>query len=86
MLQLLKGEMGKMGNYFNSAKIDQLMAGRKMAYSISEAAEMIGVSPGHLRNENRRKKLMFSRSGRRILILHTELLRYLQAQIVETGE
>jgi excisionase family DNA binding protein len=54
--------------------------GQKMAYSIEEVAALLGVSRGHLRNENARGKLRFTRSGRRVLISRTELDRYLNTQ------
>ncbi len=56
---------------------------KKMTYSIAELAEMLGVSAGHLRNENNRGKLQFIRSGRRILIKDSEVRRYLDQQISE---
>lgn len=70
-------------NYFDAAKIEELTTGRKIAYSIVEASDLIGVTTQHLRNENQRGKLRFARSVRRILILHTELMRYLEEQVVE---
>lgn len=75
----------KTTNYFNEAKIEESTTSRKIAYSIVEAANLIGVSPQHLRNENQRGKLKFARSGRRILIMDSELRRYLEEQVVETA-
>ena len=49
----------------------------KVAFSIQEAAANLGVSKGHLRNENKRGKLRFLKCGRRTLILSSELQRYL---------
>jgi len=49
----------------------------RLAYSLKEVAEMLGVSQGHLRNEHKRGKLKFSKSSDRTLILATELQRYL---------
>lgn len=51
----------------------------KIAHSLDEVAEMTGLSKGHLRNENKRGKLQFTRSGRRILITDEEIKRYLAA-------
>ncbi len=56
---------------------------KKMTYSIAELAEMLGVSQGHVRNENSRGKLQFVKSGRRILITDLEIRRYLEDQIKE---
>ena len=50
---------------------------QKLAYSLEEVAQMLGVSKGHLRNENIRGKLNFLKSGRRTLITVTEIHRYL---------
>jgi hypothetical protein len=50
----------------------------RLAYSLKEVTEMLGVSEGHLRNENRRQKLRFTKSASRTLILATELQRYLR--------
>lgn len=49
----------------------------RLAYSLKEAAEMIGVSQGHLRNEHRRGKLVFVHSGRCTRILTADLNKYL---------
>jgi len=49
----------------------------RLAYSLKEAAELIGVSEGHLRNEQRRGRLQFIHSGRCTRILAAELIRYL---------
>lgn len=50
----------------------------KKAYSIQKAAELLDVSIGHLRNEFKRGKIKFVKSGRRTLITDDELRRYLQ--------
>jgi hypothetical protein len=49
---------------------------RKAGYSIAEVAEMFGVSPNHIRNEARRKKLKIVKIGRRSIILADSLLQY----------
>jgi excisionase family DNA binding protein len=49
----------------------------KLAYSLEEAADLIGVSKGHLRNESERGKLQLVKSGRRTLVLHAEICRYI---------
>ncbi len=64
----------------------QSISTAKIAYSLAEASEMIGVSQGHLRNEQARGKLIFVKSGRRVLITDRELQRYLAAQAIEGGE
>ncbi|MDQ3821482.1 MAG: helix-turn-helix domain-containing protein [Acidobacteriota bacterium] len=50
----------------------------RLAFSLAEAAEQIGVSIGHLRNENKRGKLRFIKSGARTLVLAEDLRLYLQ--------
>ncbi len=50
----------------------------KLAYSLDESANMLGVSKGHIRNEHVRGKLQLIKSGRRTLILAEELKRYLK--------
>ena len=50
----------------------------RLAYSLDETAKMLGVSIGHLRNENRRGRLAFTKSGRRTLIMAAELRSYLE--------
>jgi excisionase family DNA binding protein len=49
----------------------------RLAFSLDEASASTGLSKGHLRNENKRGKLRFIKSGRRTLILIHELRRYL---------
>ena len=51
---------------------------RRLAYSLKEAAALLGVSQGHLRNENRRGKLRFLKSGSRTLVADSELCRYIE--------
>ena len=52
----------------------------KLAYSLDEVARMLGVSKGHLRNENIRGKLNLLKSGRRTLITEAEIRRYLAGE------
>jgi excisionase family DNA binding protein len=73
----------KAKNYFNAAKIEELTTKGKIAYSIYEAAGLVGVSPNHLKNEHQRGKLRFVRSGKRLLILDTDLRRYLEEQAID---
>jgi excisionase family DNA binding protein len=73
----------KAKNYFDAAKIESLVTGKKLAYSLNEVGELIGVTTQHLRNENKRGKIRFVRSGRRILVTSEELSRYLEQNIVE---
>lgn len=49
----------------------------KMAYSVEEVAEMTSLSKAFLRLEVRRGKLQIKKFGRRVLVLHSELQRYL---------
>ncbi len=58
---------------------------QKLTYSLEEAAQMLGVSKGHLRNENIRGKLNLLKSGRRTLITATEIDRYL-VELKEGGK
>ncbi len=58
---------------------ERKIEGQKLAYSIDEVSVLLGVSCGHLRNENKRGNLRFVKSGRRVLILDEELRRYLEA-------
>jgi excisionase family DNA binding protein len=53
---------------------------QRWAYSLDEAAEMLGVSKGHLRNENKRGKLKFIKSSRRTLVGSEELQKYIEEQ------
>ncbi len=53
----------------------------KLAYSLEETAQMLGVSKGHLRNENIKGKLNFFRSGRRTLVTAKEIQRYLSETV-----
>lgn len=52
----------------------------KIAFSIEEVSERTGLSKGHLRNEHKRGKLRFVKSGRRTLIMLDELRRYFDEQ------
>jgi excisionase family DNA binding protein len=58
----------------------------KIAHSLKEASSRLGVSVGHLRNEHRRGKLRFVKSGRRTLITDAELRRYLAESESETEQ
>ncbi len=49
----------------------------RLAYSLKEAAEMMGVSQGHLRNEHRRGKLILIHTGRCARVLAADLNEYL---------
>jgi excisionase family DNA binding protein len=49
----------------------------KIAFSLKEVAEMMGLSVGHLRNEEKRGRLNFTKSGRRTLVTNEELKRYI---------
>lgn len=72
-------------NYALTSKNEEFVTTRRMAYSINEAAVLLGVSPNHLRNEQMRGKLRFVRSGKRLLIMDEDLRGYLEAQAVETA-
>lgn len=48
----------------------------RLAYSLPEAAALLGVSFGHVRNEVRRGKLVSFRSGHRLLVSKAALERY----------
>lgn len=51
-------------------------AGR-LAYTVKQVAEMLGVSEGHLRNQHRRGALVFVHIGRSTRILAADLKKYL---------
>lgn len=70
-------------NYANLGKNEEFVNTRRIAYSINEAAVLLGVSPNHLRNEHLRGKLRILSSGKRRLILDEDLREYLEAQIVK---
>lgn len=50
----------------------------RLAWSLREAAEALGVSERFLRNEIRRGKLVAIKRGRRVLVLAETLDRYLR--------
>lgn len=58
----------------------------KRAHSLQEAARLLDVSIGHLRNEFKRGKIKFIKSGRRTLVTDAELNRYLQASEIEISQ
>jgi excisionase family DNA binding protein len=49
----------------------------RVAWSVSEVSARTGLSRGFLRNEIRRGRLRARRMGRRVLVLDSELHRYL---------
>lgn len=67
----------------NRKDIDQRpeLSGR-LALSRTEAAEAIGASAGFIDLEIRRRKLRAIKRGRKVLILRSDLLRYLEADDV----
>jgi excisionase family DNA binding protein len=69
--------------YLNEAVFEKKSSEKKIAYSIKEVAQLIGVSKGHLRNENQRGKLRFIKSGKRILITGEDLHTYLQGGSIQ---
>lgn len=66
--------------YLSDTKFEKELSEMRMAYSLKEVAQLIGVSKGHLRNENQRGKLRFIKSGKRILITNEDLHAYLQGE------
>ncbi|REJ79518.1 MAG: DNA-binding protein [Acidobacteria bacterium] len=58
----------------------------RLAYSLKEVAEMLGVSVNHLRNEEKRGRLMFFKSGRRTLIRKSDLEGYLGIDIDDSSD
>lgn len=58
----------------------------RIAYSRKEAAAMLGCSEGHIINEIRRKKLRAAKSGTKVLILASELNRYLKAAEIQVTQ
>lgn len=59
-----------------SVMVDGGLADR-LAFRVSEAAALIGVSPGFLRLELARGNLRATRLGRRLVLTRAELERYL---------
>jgi excisionase family DNA binding protein len=49
----------------------------RLAWSLAEIAETMGLSVGYLRNEVRAKRLPVKRFGRRVLVLDSTLRRLL---------
>ena len=66
--------------YLSDTNCEKELSEMRIAYSIKEVAQLIGVSKGHLRNENQRGKLRFIKSGNRILITNEDLRAYLQGE------
>ncbi|GJM15559.1 MAG: hypothetical protein DHS20C13_08860 [Thermodesulfobacteriota bacterium] len=55
--------------------------GKKIAYTISEAAQATGLSKAYLYKLSSQSKLPISKVGSRVIILESELLKYLQSKI-----
>jgi excisionase family DNA binding protein len=53
---------------------------KQIAYSVEQIAQKTTLSIPHLRNEIRAGKLRAKKVGRRVLVLDTELGRYLENQ------
>jgi excisionase family DNA binding protein len=51
----------------------------RLAVSIAEAAQMVGMSVGYVRNEIASGRLKVARLGRRVLVRRDDLGRYLDA-------
>ena len=60
-------------------------SGDKLAYSVKEAAEALGVSNWYIRDEMAQGKLAFSSPRGRQMIPRWELIRYLEASMNTTG-
>lgn len=56
---------------------NKIIMKNKFAYSLAEISVLTSLSKSHLRNENKRGKLRFLKSGRRTLVTYAELARYL---------
>lgn len=52
----------------------------KLAYSVSEASATTTLSKSHLRNEISAGNLKIRRINRRVIIMHDDLLEYLNKQ------
>ena len=61
-------------------------AGDKLAYSVKEAAEAIGVSAWYIRDEMNRGHLAYSCPRGRQLIPRWELVRYLESAIIQAAQ
>jgi excisionase family DNA binding protein len=65
---------------------DEILAGR-LAFKLTDAAALIGVSEAYLRLELTRGNLNATRLGRRIVLTRSELERYLAShQTLKTSE
>lgn len=62
----------------------EILAGR-LAFRVTEAAALIGVSTAFMRLEIARGNLNATRLGRRIVLMRTELERYLTSRQTVTG-
>ncbi len=70
-------------NYAATSRNEEFVTTRRMAYSINEAAVLLGVSPNHIRNQHKFGLLRFVKSGKRLLILDSDLRSYLEKNVVE---
>jgi imidazoleglycerol phosphate dehydratase HisB len=52
-------------------------ATRKVAWSLAEISEAVGLSLGYLRNEVRAERLRVKHFGRRVVVLDEDLRRFL---------
>jgi excisionase family DNA binding protein len=51
----------------------------RLAYGVQELAQRLGVSPSFIRLEIQRGRLNSVHAGRRLLVMRTEIERYLSA-------
>lgn len=57
--------------------MEQSITKKRIAWSISEIADVTGLSVGFLRNDVRRGALQVKKFGRRVLVLDSDLKAYL---------
>ena len=65
---------------------DPHAAGDKLAYSVKEAAEAIGVSAWYIRDEMAQGKIAYSCPRGRQMIPRWELVRYLESAMSQTAQ
>jgi hypothetical protein len=62
---------------------EELKGVGKKAHSLKDAAARLDVSASHLRNEHKRKRLAFIKSGARTLVSDSELCRYIEQSTID---
>lgn len=61
----------------NEMELNTTSQTRRVAWSLAEISESTGLSQGYLRNEVRAKRLPIRKFGRRVVVLASDLQRFL---------